>query len=409
MTRITAKIIIFQTIDNHRSKPRHCSECSRNMAQVSATFDTLLNQILTDNPKISRNELMAMIERKKEESRGLLSNEGAIRLLAQQLSVSPPVIPDLKDQRISSVHAGLHDSTITGEMISVSDVHEFQRSDGTQGKVLRMRVGDASGQITGVFWDSLADTVAREALTPGARVRLLHGYTKFGRAGEVEFHLGSRANFQILGRAFSQGFAPNAASSVAGKLGASGPLRVRLLKLQKSQSEQGPTWALCSNEAGLMIAKFWDNQAQSVLELGEGSLVAIENHWVTERNGLVYVNVGSKASVKEESTDFVPDIPIASIESLRPGPALMSIKGKIVERGDVREIETKEGRRTRVSNIDLEDDTGKIRVSLWDTHAQRTESLRTGDTVRLVGVKVRENMNGEKEASTVFLTQLEKS
>jgi replication factor A1 len=372
-------------------------------------FDDLLNQILSGNPKIGRDELLTMVQRKKEESHGLLSDEGAIRLLAQQLSVSPPGISDLKDQRISSVHAGLNDSTITGQVISVSDVHEFQRSDGTQGKVLRMRVGDASGQITGVFWDSLADTVAREALTPGSRVRLLHGYTKFGRAGEVEFHLGSRANIQILGRAFSEGFASNASSSVAGKLGASGILRVRLLKLQKSQSEQGPTWALCSNEAGLMIVKFWDNQAQSVLELGEGSLVAIENHWVTERNGLVYVNVGAKASVKKESTDFVPDIPLATIKSLRPGPALWSIRGKVLERGDVREIETKEGRRTRVSNIDLEDDTGKIRVSLWDTHAQRTESLRTGDTVRLVGVKVRENMNGEKEASTVFLTQLEKS
>jgi len=372
-------------------------------------FDDLLNQILSGNPKIGRDALLTMVQRKKEESHGLLSDEGAIRLLAQQLSVSPPASSDLKDQRISSVHSGLNDSTITGEVVSVSDVHEFQRSDGTQGKVLRMRVGDASGQITGVFWDSLADTVAREALTPGARVRLLHGYTKFGRAGEVEFHLGSRANIQILGRAFSQGFAPNASSSVAGKLGSSDLLRVRLLKLQKSQSEQGPTWALCSNEAGLMIAKFWDNQAQSVLELGEGSLVAIENHWVTERNGLVYVNVGAKASVKKESTDFVPDIPVATIKSLQPGPALWSIKGKVLERGDVREIETKEGRRTRVSNIDLEDDTGKIRVSLWDTHAQRTESLRTGDTVRLVGVKVRENMNGEKEASTVFLTQLEKS
>ncbi len=372
-------------------------------------FDDLLNQILSGNPKIGRDELLTMVERKKEESHGLLSDEGAIRLLAQQLSVVPPVNSDLKDQRISSVHAGLNDSTITGEVISVSDVHEFQRSDQTQGRVLRMRVGDASGQITGVFWDSLADTVAREALTPGSRVRLLHGYTKFGRAGEAEFHLGSRANIQILGRASSQGFAPNASSSVAGKLGASGLLRVRLLKLQKSQSEQGPTWALCSNEAGLMIAKFWDNQAQSVLELGEGSLVAIENHWITERNGLVYVNVGAKASVKKESTDFVPDIPLATIKSLQPGPALWSIKGKVLERGDVREIETKEGRRTRVSNIDLEDDTGKIRVSLWDTHAQKTESLRTGDTVRLVGVKVRENMNGEKEASTVFLTQLEKS
>lgn len=372
-------------------------------------FDDLLNQILSGNPKIGRDELLTMVERKKEESHGLLSDEGAIRLLAQQLSVAPPVNSDLKDQRISSVHAGLNDSTITGEVISVSDVHEFQRSDGTHGKVLRMRVGDASGQITGVFWDSLADTVAREALTPASRVRLLHGYTKFGRAGEVEFHLGSRANIQILGRAPSQGFTPNASSSVAGMLGASGLLRIRLLKLKKSQSEQGPTWALCSNEAGLVIAKFWDNQAQSVLELGEGSLVAIENHWITERNGLVYVNIGSKASVKKESTDFVPEIPVASIDSLRPGPALWSIKGKIAERGEIREIETKEGRRTRVSNIELEDGTGRVRVSLWDTHAQKTESLGIGDTVRLVGVKVRENMNGEKEASTVFLTQLEKS
>src|SRR5207253_4830680 len=98
------------------------------------------------------------------------------------------------------------------------------------------------------------------------------------------------------------------------------------------------------------------------LELGEGSLVAIENHWVTERNGLVYVNVGSKASVKKESTDFVPDIPIATIESLRPGPALWSIKGKIAARGDVREVETKEGRRRRVSNIRLEDEIGRAHV-----------------------------------------------
>src|SRR5213594_3532304 len=203
-------------------------------------FDDLLNQILSSNPKIGRDELLTMVQRKKEESHGLLSDEGAIRLLAQQLSVSPPASSDLKDQRISSVHAGLNDSTITGDVISVSDVHEFQRSDGTAGKVLRMRVGDASGQITGVFWDSLADTVAREALTPGSRVRLLHGYTKFGRAGEVEFHLGSRANIQILGRASSQGFAPNASSSVGGKLGASGLLRVRLLSCRRASQSRVP-------------------------------------------------------------------------------------------------------------------------------------------------------------------------
>src|SRR5256885_15446121 len=124
-------------------------------------FDDLLNQILSGNPKIGRDELLTMVQRKKEESHGLLSDEGAIRLLAQQLAVSPSTSSDLKDQRISSIHAGLNDSTITGEVISVSDVHELQRSDGTAGEVLKIKVCEPSRQITSVFWESVADTVGR--------------------------------------------------------------------------------------------------------------------------------------------------------------------------------------------------------------------------------------------------------
>jgi len=375
---------------------------------MPASFDDLLNQILSSNPSISRDQLITMVEQKKQESHGLLSDEGAIRLVAQQLSISSLPTVGFADQRISSVHAGLNNSTITGQVIMVADVREFQRSDGTQGRVLRMKVGDASGQITCVFWDDMADTVAREALTPGSSVRLLHGYTKQGMAGEIEFHLGSRASFQILKRFSTSETFTQTPATPAVNFRASDQLRVRLLKLQKSQSERGPTWALCSNESGLLIAKFWDNHAQDILTIGEGALVLIQDHWVTERNGIVYVNIGSKSSVSRESADFVAETPVSSIGSVRPGPVLWTISGKVIERSEVREIETREGRRTRVSNINLEDDTARIRVSLWDVHAERAESLRIGDHVRVVGIKVRENMNGEKEASTVFLTQLEK-
>ncbi len=375
---------------------------------MPASFDDLFNQILSSNPSIGRDQLITMVEQKKQESHGLLSDEGAIRLVAQQLSISPLPTVGFADQRISSVHAGLNNSTITGQVIMVGDVREFQRSDGTQGKVLRLKVGDTSGQITCVFWDDMADTVARETLTPGSSVRLLHGYTKQGMGGEVEFHLGSRASFQILKRSSSPETFTHAPETPVVNFRASDQLRVRLLRLQKSQSEKGPTWALCSSESGLLIAKFWDNQAQDVLTVGEGSLVLIQDHWVTERNGMVYVNVGSKSSVSKEGSDLVAEPPVSSIESVRPGPVLWTISGKVIERSEVREIETREGRRTRVSNINLEDDTARIRVSLWDAHAERAESLRIGDHVRVVGIKVRENMNGEKEASTVFLTQLEK-
>jgi replication factor A1 len=375
---------------------------------MPVSFDDLLNQILSQNPSIGREQLVTMVERKKQESHGLLSDEGAVRLVAQQLSIAALPSNAIGDQRIASVHAGLNNSTITGHVITVGEIREFQRSDGTQGKLLRLKVGDASGEVTCVFWDEMADSVAREALTPGAQVRLLHGYTKQGMGGEVEFHLGSRATYQILKR--SQSVQPPTASGppLAVNFRASDQLRVRLLKLQKSQSDKGPTWALCSNESGLLIAKFWDNQAQDVLSLGEGSLIQIQGHWVTERSGMVNVNIGSKSSVVKESTDFAAEPPVSSIGSLQAGPVLWSISGKIIERSDVREIETREGRRTRVSNINVEDDTASIRVSLWDAHAERAESLRIGDHVRLTGIKVRENMKGEKEASTVFLTQLEK-
>ncbi len=372
------------------------------------SFNDLLNQILSNNPTVARDQLITMVEQKKQESHGLLSDEGAIRLVAQQLSVSPLSSTGFADQRIASVHAGLNNSTITGQVIMAGEIRGFQRSDGTQGKVLRMKVGDPSGQITCVFWDDMADAVAREGLTPDSQVRLLHGYTKNGMGGEVEFHLGSRASFQILKRSQSpQGFKDTAVAPAV-NFRASDQLRVRLLKLQKSQSEKGPTWGLCSSESGLLIAKFWDNHAQGVLSLGEGSLVLIQNQWITERNGMVYVNVGSKSSINKESMDLVAETPVTSIGSLRPGPVLWTISGNVVERSEVREIETREGRRTRVSNINVEDDTARIRVSLWDAHAEKAENLRIGDKVRLTGIKVRENMNGEKEASTVFLTQLEK-
>ncbi len=377
---------------------------------MTPSFDDLLEQILSSNPKIARDELLSMVERKKQESHGLLSNEGAIRLLAQQLSSAGFPTIDLKDQRITSVHAGFNDVTITGQIVSVSDVREFQRSDGSQGKLVKARVADGSGQITCVFWDAMADNFAKDALAPGSTVRLLHGYTKYGLAGEVEFHLGSRASIQTLAKGDSSiANCGDLSSGLFRQLGGSEALRVRLVKLQKSQSENGPTWALCSGEAGLIIAKFWDQHARDVLSLGEGSLLSIQDSWVTERNGLVYLNVGVKSSVKKESANLVSEIPAAAINVLKPGPVLWTIAGTVAERSDVRDIQTREGRRTRVSNIMLEDATGKVRVSLWDVHAQKSESLRIGDRVRLVGIKVRENMNGEIEASTVFLTQLEKA
>jgi len=360
---------------------------------------------------MSRGELLSLIERKKQESHGLLSDEGAARLLAQQLAGLSGESVNILDQRISSIQAGLSDATISGEILSVSQLREFQRSDGSVGRLVRLKLRDGSGQITGVLWDSTAEIVEKEQLGEGSKLRLAHGYTRLGLAGEVEFHLGSRSNIEVLTRTPAKGL-----SFSSSDVRDSSPVnispetvRVRIRKLQKSRGEKGPAWALCENEQGLTMAKFWDDNMKTVLSMGEGSVITIKNPWVTERNGMVYLNAGSKSSITKETHVDIEFPPPVTIASIKPGPKLYTTRGVVVERTDPREIETREGRRTRVSNIRVEDGTGRIRIALWDNHAQLVETLRMGDAIRLTGIKARESSNGELEASTVFLTQIEKS
>jgi len=259
-----------------------------------------------------------------------------------------------------------------------------------------------------VCWDSVGDFVTEQRLGLGSKLRLEHGYTKYGKGGETEFHLGSRSSIQLL-TARPTTLQNDSLTRISGlSPGARvDKLRLRIKTILPSKTEKGPTQALCEDETGLIMAKFWDENKGFVLSIKQGQTVTIENPWIGERNGLVDVNAGRGSSVTPEDFPLDPAQPV-SVGRLRVEPFLKVVSGRLVERSEMREIETREGRRARVSNIRIEDDTGRLRVSLWDKHAESVGSLRLGDTVRLTGVRVRASPTGELEASTVFLTQLEK-
>ena len=375
---------------------------------MSQSYENLLNIVLSHNPNLNRTELLSLLEQKKKGSHGLLSDEGALRLFAQQLSVAIAPAQNLADQSIASVQAGLMDASITGEIVSISELQKFQRADGSTGSVLKMRLGDSSGQITCACWDSIGEFVAGQNLGTGSRVRLEHGYTKYGRGEEIEFHLGSKSSIQLL----TVRLTPQSAHGVTGVAGLTPGTRVDRLRLRvrsivPSKTEKGPVQALCEDETGLVMVKFWDENKLVALRVSPGRTVTVQSPWIREWNGLVDLNVGRGSTISIEEFALGSPQPV-SVGMLRAEPFLKVISGRLVERSDVREIETREGRRARVSNIRIEDDTGKIRVSLWDKHSESVDKLRLGDTVRLTGVKIRPSPLGEMEASTVFLTQLEK-
>ena len=59
----------------------------------------------------------------------------------------------------------------------------------------------------------------------------------------------------------------------------------------------------------------------------------------------------------------------------------INVQGKIVDKGEVREVTTKFGQ-TKVCDAYLEDESGRIKLTLW---GDDTEKVKNGDEVKLEG------------------------
>lgn len=97
---------------------------------------------------ISREDFENRVEKKIEEAEGLLDNHTAAMLVVQELGRSHVKIADISKR--ASV------CSFFGKTLGSEPPREFHRSDGTIGTVVRLILGDETGQIPVVLWDDRA-------------------------------------------------------------------------------------------------------------------------------------------------------------------------------------------------------------------------------------------------------------
>ncbi|MFN3910030.1 MAG: OB-fold nucleic acid binding domain-containing protein [Candidatus Anstonellaceae archaeon] len=66
------------------------------------------------------------------------------------------------------------------------------------------------------------------------------------------------------------------------------------------------------------------------------------------------------------------------ITDLKPGLSAISVKGQIISKEDAREVITKYGKKIKVANAILEDETGSIQISLW---GEDSSKYKIGDNI----------------------------
>lgn len=155
-----------------------------------------LSQIIEkikEKANLSEEEINSKIKQKMEQLSGLISKEGAAHIIANELGIK--LFEEISGKlQIKNILAGIRDVETVGKIQQISQINEFQRKDGTPGKVANLFIADETGSIRIVLWGSQTDVL--KDLKEDDIIKIRSGYTRENN-NRVEIHINEKSKIEI--------------------------------------------------------------------------------------------------------------------------------------------------------------------------------------------------------------------
>ena len=138
-----------------------------------------------------------------------------------------------------------------------------------------------------------------------------------------------------------------------------------------------------SDETGSVRVVLWNDLAQHAEELQIGQTLRIEG---VVKEGLYGIEINARNVQIDESEVNVRTDDLSGakkISALVPSLSDVDIIGVVLEIGTLRTFSRRDGTAGRVSSITIGDETGKVRVALWDDKSEKSSGLRPDDVIRV--------------------------
>ncbi len=146
--------------------------------------------------ELEKDELEEKVEEKMEEFEGLVSEEGAVHLVAKEhgVDLSESSAADLK---IENIVPEMRKVIIKGKVLNVSQLNTFERDDDEEdGKVQNLVLGDDTGTIRVTLWDE--QTEIAQNVDEGDVIEMSGCYTVEDDQGRAELRLGDSAQVKMV-------------------------------------------------------------------------------------------------------------------------------------------------------------------------------------------------------------------
>ncbi|MBN2423177.1 hypothetical protein JXB41_08195 [Candidatus Woesearchaeota archaeon] len=144
---------------------------------------------IKEKTNLTESEINTKIKEKLNQLSGLISEEGAAHIVANQLGVK--LLEETGRLQIKNVLPGMRKVDILGRVVRVYDVKEFE-TEKRKGKLGSFLIGDDTGIIRVVCWNDKADLISK--LKENMLIQIESAYARENRNGKREIHIADRGN-----------------------------------------------------------------------------------------------------------------------------------------------------------------------------------------------------------------------
>jgi|Deesub1362B_J571_1020462.scaffolds.fasta_scaffold00127_28 replication factor A1 len=347
--------------------------------------------------QISFEEFKRRVREKIEYTGGLCDERTAAMMVIYDLlynSVTPVEAISEKSGRVCTI----------GRVVQTGEVRNFSRENGGEGRVVRIVFGDKTGYITAVLWNDLADLVKVGEIKLGDVIKVV-GVVREGYDG-LEISVSEIEKLDRIVEIKEHKISEIDEETTHVNLTARILKKDNLRNFKRSDGSEGKVLSMIlGDETGKIRAVFWDENAEEADKLKEGDVVNIVNAHPRRNGGILELHVSSLSYFTKSDKKIVSENLFTPIEEVIPDTTV-SIKGFVSGMGRVREFVRADGSMGRVVNIYVSDETGRVRVSLWNDHVDLLEKMDIGTPIEIINGIAKMNDNGELEIVANWRSQV---
>ncbi len=366
---------------------------------------------IVEKTGLNKKDIEDLVEKKKEELKGLISEEGALFIIAKDLGVdvreeNKELLSDI-DINISDIKANMKNLTLIGRIKDVYNIRNFKRKDGSDGHVSSFLLHDDTGDIRVVLWDDHVNILNDKNFVKNELVKVINGYAKEGIDNKIEVQLGRLGRIILAPEDVDLKKFPKVKDEPV-QIGSIN-LNLRALTLEgkimqifppsEFERKDGGIGRISSiifmDNTGTIRISFWNEDINKLESCKAGDSLFISG-LIPRLNNLdkktIDLHANRNTIVKKVRKDLqLENNIIEKIEELQKKQnGIVSFKGIVSSIDNLKTISLKTEEVVQLLGFTISDDTDYIRVTLWREKAEEfSKVLKKGAGIYLKDVLIK--------------------